>query len=410
MTADNAMAMIDRFAFDPADSDDVRSEKNAIFLVAAACSLAGLLWAAVYYAFFGPSVTAALPLVFSGVVGPSLWISHLTRNHHIAINAQIVCIIYVTNFIQWSIGDLFDSGFVMAWAFLGPLIALMFYSVRRALVWQGLFLLNVAIGALFNDVFAQYGQTVTQGQRLVFFTMNLGAASSVVFAFAAYFVQNALREKKKADLLLLNILPQKIARRLKSGDQVIADEFANVSVLFADIVDYTVYARDKRPAQVVSSLNEIFRRFDELADRHGLEKIKTIGDAYMLVGGLPEPCDDHEAAVAAMALDMMQAVTDACGEDGQRFALRIGIHSGPVVAGVIGTRKFAYDLWGDTVNVASRLESSGLAGQIQVSETVHESLRDRFTFTPRGEVQLKGRGAMQSYLLLGPIGNGVAPK
>lgn len=395
------LAFINLFAYDPADSDDVRSEKNSIFLVAAACSFFGLVWAATYYAIFGASLTAALPLIFSLIVGPALAVSHVARNHHITIYAQIICIIYVTTFIQWSIGDVFDSGFVMAWAFLGPLIALMFFTIRQAMVWEGLFLLNIIISVIFNDFFVAHGQTVTQGERLVFFAMNLGIASMVVFGFAAYFVRSALAEKQKADRLLRNILPEKIARTLKSRDGVIAEEFESVSVLFADIVDYTTFSSDKKPSEVVSRLNDIFQQFDELADRHGLEKIKTIGDAYMVVGGLPERKDRHENAIANMALEMMEVVQRSRRSDGEPFSLRIGIHSGPVVAGVIGMRKFAYDLWGDAVNLASRLESSGIPGRIQVSDEFYKRLKSDFAFEKRGPVKLKGKGAIAVHFLTG---------
>ena len=213
------------FAPDAADSDDVRSEKNSIFLVAASCCFFGLIWTGMYLVVFGVGLTAALPLGFAVIVGSALIASHITRDHRIAVYVQIVCIIYIPTFIQWSTGGAFDAGFVMAWAFLGPLIALMFFSVPRAAIWQGLFLVNVVITVAFNDTFASNAQPVSDGQRLFFLAMNLGMASVVVFVFAAYFVRNALNEKRKADNLLRNILPDKIARTLKSRDGVIAEEF-----------------------------------------------------------------------------------------------------------------------------------------------------------------------------------------
>jgi len=327
--------------------------------------------------------------------------SHFTRNHRIAIYAQIVCVIYITTLIQWSIGEVFDAGFVMAWAFMGPLIALMFLSVRQAIVWQVLFIVNVLITVVLHTTFAANGQLVTEGQRLFFFAMNLSIASVVVFTFAAYFVRNALNEKKKADTLILNILPEKIARTLKSRDGVIAEEFDSASVLFADIVDYTSYSGTKPPTVVVSKLNEIFHRFDELTDRYRLEKIKTIGDAYMVVGGLPEPGEGHERSIATMALEMLEAAETVEADEGERFSVRIGIHCGPVVAGVIGHRKFAYDLWGDTVNVASRLESNGVPGRVQVSEDFFQKVKEDFRFESRGKINLKGKGELGTYLLIG---------
>ena len=354
-----------------------------------------------YLVVFGIGLTAALPLAFAVIVGSAFIASHITRDHRIAVYVQIVCIIYIPTFIQWSTGGAFDAGFVMAWAFLGPLIALMFFSVPRAAIWQGLFLVNVVITVAFNDTFASNAQAVSDGERLFFLAMNLGMASVVVFVFAAYFVRNALNEKKKADNLLRNILPDKIARTLKSRDGVIAEEFGNASVLFADIVDYTNYSSNKPPAIVVSKLDDIFHRFDELADKHGLEKIKTIGDAYLVVGGLPEPHPNHERAMAEMAIDMIEAVSFVEADAGRPFTVRIGIHCGPVVAGVIGRRKFAYDLWGDTVNVASRLESNGVPGRIQVSESFANYVGAHFRFESRGRITMKGKGELSVFFLLG---------
>jgi adenylate cyclase len=389
------------FARDPGDSDDVRSQKSSILLVAGACCLAGLVWSAMYLVIFGPGLTAFLPLLFAVIVGSALFASHVTRNHWIAIYAQIICIIYITTFIQWSIGGAFEAGFVMAWAFLGPLIALMYFSLRQSLVWLGLYLVNVVITAVFNDVFAAHGYAVPDATKLLFFAMNLSIASIVVFAFASYFVRTALVEKAKADRLLLNILPEKTARTLKSREGIIADEFESVSVLFADIVGYTAYSSEIRPADLVAKLNEIFHRFDELAVRHRLEKIKTIGDAYMVVGGLPEPHERPDHAIAEMGLEMLTAISGVTKEDGSAFAVRIGIHTGPVVAGVIGKSKFAYDLWGDTVNVASRLESNGIPGRIQVSDTFYRKLKDDFFFEKRGPIPVKGKGEIEAYFLVG---------
>jgi len=206
-------------------------------------------------------------------------------------------------------------------------------------------------------------------------------------------------EQEKSERLLLNILPKPIADRLKQGQSVIADSFTEVTVLFADIVDFTRLSAQMSPTELVVLLNEIFSTFDRLAEQHGLEKIKTIGDAYMVVGGLPTPRPDHAEAIAEMALDMQRAIQFKV-ENGEPLRIRIGIHTGPVVAGVIGTRKFSYDLWGDTVNTASRMESHGLSGGIQVTATTHERLRDKYLFKKRGMIQVKSKGEMMTYLLL----------
>ncbi|MCT7962387.1 response regulator [Laspinema sp. D1] len=217
--------------------------------------------------------------------------------------------------------------------------------------------------------------------------------------------QEALKfQQDQTEALLLNILPQPIATRLQKGESPIADHFEEVSVIFADLVGFTEFAANRTPKKLLELLNKIFSRFDKLAKQHNLEKIKTIGDAYMVVGGLPVPCADAIFEVAQMALDMQGELAQLNQHTGQTFELRIGIHIGPAIAGVIGMSKFIYDLWGDTVNTASRMESSGLPGKIQVTEAVYERLKDRFEFEQRGLISVKGKGEMLTYWLSGKRG------
>ncbi|MGL5081706.1 MAG: adenylate/guanylate cyclase domain-containing protein [Microcoleaceae cyanobacterium] len=212
----------------------------------------------------------------------------------------------------------------------------------------------------------------------------------------------ALRiSKQQSENLLLNILPFSIAEQLKQAPGVIAEQFEEASILFADIVDFTPLATQLKPIELVKQLNEIFSAFDQLADEYNLEKIKTIGDAYMVVGGLPIPQETHLEAIADMALEMQAAILHFYKHTGQPFQIRIGINTGPVVAGVIGMKKFTYDLWGDTVNIASRMESQGEPGKIQVTQAVYERLKDQYLLTLRGEIEVKGRGKMQTYWLVG---------
>jgi len=206
------------------------------------------------------------------------------------------------------------------------------------------------------------------------------------------------REHERSEELLLNILPGSVATRLKRGESI-ADAFDEVTVLFADIVAFTPMASGTPPQKLVKILNEIFSAFDGMAETHSLEKIKTIGDAYMVAGGIPDRSDGHVKAVAAMGIDMMDWMTGYRKRTGLEIGLRIGIHTGPVVAGVIGAKKFIYDLWGDTVNLASRMESQGSRGQIQVTEAVYELLSGVYTFEKRGVLEVKGRGQMVTYWL-----------
>ncbi len=207
-------------------------------------------------------------------------------------------------------------------------------------------------------------------------------------------------EREKAERLLLNILPQPIANRLKKEERTIADSFNEATVLFADIVGFTKLSAHTSPVELVNLLNQIFSAFDRLAEQHGLEKIKTIGDAYMVVGGIPTPGSDRAQAVAEMALDMLAAIQEFNAANHAEFNMRIGINTGPVVAGVIGLKKFIYDLWGDTVNVASRMESQGIPGCIQVTDATYKCLKDKYEFIERGFIQIKGKGEMMTYLLL----------
>jgi class 3 adenylate cyclase len=208
-------------------------------------------------------------------------------------------------------------------------------------------------------------------------------------------------ERQRSERLLLNVLPAPIAARLKQHQDVIADAFPDVTVLFADLVDFTQRSQRSTPAQVVQVLDELFSAFDQLARRHGLEKIKTIGDAYMVAGGLPNPRPDHAQAVAEMALAVREEVARHLDPSGQPLQVRIGIDTGPVVAGVIGRNKFIYDLWGDTVNTASRMESHGVPGCIQVTASARQRLRDGYRFQRRGPIQVKGKGKMETWFLLG---------
>ena len=208
-------------------------------------------------------------------------------------------------------------------------------------------------------------------------------------------------ERQKSESLLLNILPKAIADKLKQEQSVIAESFSEVSVLFADIVGFTKLSASISPIELVHMLNEIFSKFDNLAEKHGLEKIKTIGDSYLVVSGLPIPREDHAQAIAEMALDMQSAINQYKTKHNKDLSIRIGIHSGSVVAGIIGTKKFIYDLWGDTVNTASRMESHGIPNCIQISEATYERLAGKYITEQRGLIEVKGKGGMLTYLLQG---------
>jgi len=209
------------------------------------------------------------------------------------------------------------------------------------------------------------------------------------------------QEKERSEQLLLNILPADIADRLKLNNESPAEHFEEVTILFADIVGFTDLSARTEPMQLVAGLNQIFSAFDEMTEKHGLEKIKTIGDAYMVVGGLPTPRLNHAEAIADMALEMQAYMKTLESNLGESLQIRIGINTGSVIAGVIGIKKFIYDLWGDAVNVASRMESHGQPDYIQVTNTTYERLKDKYILEERGSIFVKGRGEMITYWLVG---------
>jgi guanylate cyclase len=286
----------------------------------------------------------------------------------------------------------------------------MFSGLRQARPWFLGFMALIAISVAleFGNVLPQ--PTIPERIRVVFFLLNLGAVALTVFVLLLYFVGE--REKMKAALdaeharsegLLLNVLPAPVAERLKQSDGVIADGFDGVTVLFADLVGFTPLSASLTPAEVVTMLNGVFTAFDRLVDAGGLEKIKTIGDAYMVAAGVPTPRPDHAAAIADLALAMRAELARLRAEVDAPLEIRIGLDTGPVVAGVIGKRKFIYDLWGDAVNTASRMESHGVPGEIHVSEAAWRVLRESHRLRERGMIEVKGKGPMRTFFLEGRL-------
>ena len=301
--------------------------------------------------------------------------------------------------LQWSLGGFVASSGVMLWSLVTPLGALAFS--RRPLPWfWGYLVLTVALGVA--EAFL-VPAPIPASVNVVFFVLNIGGVSTVVYFLLRYFMRGLALEQQKSERLLLNVLPATIAQRLKAGERPLADRFEGVAVLFADLVGFTAISEHLTPEEVVELLDGLFSEFDGMAERHQLEKIKTIGDAYLVVAGLPDPRPDAAEAVVEMAMEMQRLIASFATPSGSVLRLRIGIDIGPVVAGVIGEKKFTYDLWGDTVNTASRMESNGIPGQIQVTPRAYESLRDRYQFESREPLEIKGKGMMAPFLLVGPL-------
>lgn len=401
---------------DPGDSEDQRLQKATLTLAASLMATMAIVWVATYWS-LGLWRSGAIPFGYQLATAGSLVVFARTKRFEPLCRSQLAMMLALPFLLQASLGGFRTSSAVALWAVTAPLGALLFEGVRRAAPWFVAFVAaTVASGALEPSLSGE-GRVPTS-IVVTFFVLNLLGVSTTVYLLLRYFITErervlgALRlEQDRSERLLLNILPAAIAERLKDGPDVIADAFEEVTVLFADLVGFTAFSRARPPAEVVAMLNRLFSAFDELADRHGLEKIKTIGDAYMVAGGLPTPRPDHQVAVAEMALDMCEEVERFVAETGVDLAVRVGIDSGPVVAGVIGHRKFSYDVWGDTVNMASRMEAQGLPGRIQVTHDVHEGLCGRYELRERGTVEVKGGGPTTTYLLLGRRGDdGTQPR
>jgi adenylate cyclase len=336
---------------------------------------------------------------------PPLWLNH--RGHRVAATTWLVLGSHLLVVSQVLVeGRGFD---VQLFFMLHAILPFMVFAPRHdrlMFTLSALAGLDLTLVVAFGDRLPQLGPLIAADRNDVIRPILI-AGLFVTLAVCAHYARRATliaeerldRAHERSEELLLNILPTTIAGRLKANGGTIADGFAEVTVLFADIVGFTKLSSHLQPERVVAMLNELFCSFDDLAGAHGLEKIKTIGDCYMVAGGLPEPRADHAEAVATMGLAMLAAVRDFNARRGESLAIRIGIHSGPVVAGVIGKRKFVYDMWGDTVNTASRMESHGLPNQVQISDECRRQLAGKFRLTSRGTIEVKGKGAMETWFV-----------
>lgn len=294
-------------------------------------------------------------------------------------------------------GGLVPSGGTIAWALIAVLGALIVFSVRAAAIWFAMFAIAIAIAAAMTGVVEPTYNLEDVASELA---VNLIGATFLAFLVMAYFVRQRDRFQTRSDDLLHNMLPQSIAARLKLDSSPIADNPTDVSVLFADIVNFTPLSDSLSAPDLIELLNEVFRTIDDLVEDFGLEKIKTVGDEYMVAAGVPVHDPDHAAHIADLALGIRDTMSRSTFQ-GHHLEMRIGINSGAVIAGVIGTKKPAYDLWGATVNTASRMESTGIPGKIQVTTQTYDLLRNEYVFTPRDSVEVKGVGAMDTHILVG---------
>lgn len=407
------------------DSEQERLNKTLAMFAAGLMGFGAMLWLVIYQAMgikFSTTVPFAYILVSAASVGLFLW----NRNFRLFRFIQTSLFLFVPFVMQWSIGSYVSSSGVMLWALLAPVGVMVFQGPRESLPWFFAYLVMTAVSGFFDYFLTEGAESGISAQSIaVFFALNFAGMSTIVYLLISFFVRqrDALQarvdeqyrllqdEQEKSERLLLNILPGPIAERLKANQTTIADGFSDVTVMFADIINFTQLAEEMPPKFMVTLLNEVFSHFDQLAEKYGLEKIKTIGDAYMVAGGLEEHHDrpaneegvenDYCGAICSMAIDMRDYMEALSGVRHSRLQIHVGIGTGPVVAGVIGMKKFIYDLWGDTVNIASRVTEHAGPSMILVDATTYRRVRSRFDFEGPSDIQVKGKGSLTVYRLLG---------
>ena len=382
----------------PTDDQRTRLRKQAIVVTAVVITALATIWT-VFYLAIGRPLSAVMPLVYQlGTLAGLVWFSRSKDLRHfgiIAVSLLLVC----PTLLQWSLGGFENGSAVMIWAFGAPMAAMVVLDAKAAWLTYGAFAALVIISAVADPMLAAGANPVPEGLRTAFFALDILGVSFATFLVLISFVRALDQERDRSDQLLANVFPAQIAQRLRRGEHTIADRMDGVTILFADIVDFSPLAARLPPNRLVEVLGRVFQTCDRLADQHGLETIKTVGDCYMAVAGAPVAATDHARRAADMALELVPAIAAATAAIDCPVQVRVGIHSGEVVAGVIGDRRFAYDLWGPAVNLASRMESNGVAGCVQVTERTRALLGDRYTTEHRGVIDLKGIGPTDAWIL-----------
>ncbi len=393
---------------DPQDNAELKLQKRLFVSAISLVMVATALWGLTYIVFQEPTA-GIISLFYSMYALVNLLVIRRTRKIGFFVYSQIFLGLVLPFAHHFLLGGFSGSSGVVLWSIISPLAAILFLGGKRAMPWW-LAYLGLLLAAGFLQPYARPGNHLPPGLVTGFYVMNIGAVASIVLLMLNYFNgQKNLAyhllsiEQEKAENLLLNILPKEIAAILKNDDRTIADAIDGASILFADLVGFTPLTAQMAPVEMVNLLNQIYTYFDGLVEKYGLEKIRTIGDNYMVASGVPRTRPDHACALAAMALDMRDFISAFQPVDGKKIQFRIGINSGPVVGGVIGRKKFVYDLWGDAVNVASRMESHGIPGRIQITQATYELIRPEFICEPRGTIEVKGRGEMETWFLLARI-------
>ncbi|PHQ71572.1 MAG: hypothetical protein COB93_03020 [Sneathiella sp.] len=368
-------------------------------------AIAAVFWGGLYY-YFGEIQAALIPWSYMAISFVSLLIFRGENGFYLLRGSQLFFSLMLPFLVMWELGGFVNSSAVVAWSLICPMGALVFVSRRAATFWFIAFILLVTIGAVFEYPAILPVNALPDTLIIILFVMNISGVSIVAFVLLSYFVDqkdSALdllaHERQRSENLIRNMLPAAISERLKSEQRPIADRLEGVTIIFADIVGFTGYAMRHTPEEIVTLLDTIFSKFDEISNRHDLEKIKTIGDAYMACGGLSGESRKGAIASAQFAQEAILYMNELCRTESLDLDIRIGIHTGPVVAGVIGHSKYSYDIWGDAVNIAARLQQTAEPGKVHLSKDTGDLLAGKFVLLPQGETALKGHTPLETFVL-----------
>lgn len=391
------------YAHKAEDSPDLAFQKQLLAIISSFLFLCGIAWWLMWYLIFGWSIPTYAAGLFGIMVLVMIIVSHLAKNHLLLVHSVFIGTIIVPVTCQWAIGSLHDSGMIIAWAFLTPLGVLIFTSTRPAIMYMGIFIACILITALVEPTFPGFPLKASAPIIKLFYSMNLVTSYTVIFATCAWFVHTIKVQKRISEALLLNILPTDVAEELKKYGKVEPVSHENSTVLFTDFKGFTEISETITAKELVAEINHCFGAFDEIATRYAIEKIKTIGDSYMAVGGNFSGKECTPWHVVSAGLEMQNFIKKRKQERDKEgnfsFEMRMGIHSGPVVSGVVGVKKFQFDIWGDTVNIASRMETHGETGKLNVSGTTRDLIQEKFEFEFRGLLPVKGKRDMPMYFV-----------
>ena len=400
---------------EPSDPEELRIHKTIVVFAMGLMTAGVMLWVGLYW-LMGLQLSATLPFSYQVISVATLLAYIATRNFAFFQYAQLCLFLFFPFVVQLSIGNYISASGAVLWGILAPITAVVVLGARESVPWFAAQVTLMLICGYFDYELAGTARSVIpEKTSAAFLALNFTAITAMVYLLLRYAANEKQRyqarleatnralmaEQERSERLLLNILPGAVAARLKQEKGTIADGFADVTVMFADIVNFTSIAEGMSPNQIFTMLNRIFSEFDSLAEEHGLEKIKTIGDAYMIAGGLNKDSVNYTEGIANMALGMRKVLeTDAFLLE-KRLQIRIGIGTGPVVAGVVGKKKFIYDLWGDTVNLTSRITTEGVPGMIHTDATTYRRLRNAYEFESPQTIFAKGKGETMVYRLIG---------